>query len=180
MEHNGVLWEAIETELATGSHPWSPEVYNQWTRWNSWETCRSKGCVFLFFCLFPGLSASSTYLPRGPLCISQSPVPAHIRGLHRSYLCVYFTEYRMNPLKLKPCLCYLGVPVALYVECSLNIYWNDMEKPLGSVYLMEEWKERGEFSSFCVWNSSPTGWDREGKSKLTGWQHWLTLSLLPS
>lgn len=36
---------------------------------------------------------------------------------------------------------------AVCVDCSLNIYWNGMGKPLGSVYLTEEWKGRGEFSS---------------------------------
>jgi hypothetical protein len=74
---------------------------NQWTRWHRWEAHRGKGCVFLFFVCFEGFLFP---LPRGPLCVSQSPVPVHVSCLHHSYLCVYFAEYEMNPLKLKPCL----------------------------------------------------------------------------
>lgn len=113
---------------------------NQWTRWHRWEAHRGKGCVFLFFVCFQGFLFP---LPRGPLCVSQSPVPVHVSCLHHSYLCVYFAEYEMNPLKLKPCLLLSWSPCGTL--CGLLIKYLLMTwRNLWGVFTWQRNQKKGE------------------------------------
>lgn len=187
MSHSGAPWSALRSYRNWTSYRWRflilgalKFIINELD-----ETVeKPAGVKSVYSCSFVCFQG---FLSPPPTVRSAQGTPLHFpkpcSGAHswlapQLFMCL-FHWIPNESLKLKPWLCYLGDPVALYVDCSLNIYWNDMEKPLGCLP-DGRMKRKGRISSFCVWNSSPTvGIEKASPSLLADRTDWRCLCSRP-